>query len=90
MLKREEGWQYDGSLDDMWAKEIDETGQMTLGEPPNLWHIYLHLQIHEHGYGNGSKDSASRLEGGSAGRSNGPRKIFDYDFTHCAKHLQRQ
>jgi hypothetical protein len=29
MLKREEGWQCDGSLDDMWAKELDETGQMT-------------------------------------------------------------
>jgi hypothetical protein len=67
MLKREEGWQYDGSLDDMWAKEIDETGQMTLGEPLNLWHIYLHLQIYEHGYGNGPKDSAPRLERGSAG-----------------------
>jgi hypothetical protein len=50
MLKREEGWQYDGSLDDMWAKEIDETGQMTLGEPTNFWLIYLHLQIYEHGY----------------------------------------
>jgi SWI/SNF-related matrix-associated actin-dependent regulator of chromatin subfamily A3 len=29
MMKREDGWQYDGSQDDMWAKEVDETGQMT-------------------------------------------------------------
>lgn len=29
MVKREEGWQYDGSQDDLWVKEVDETGQMT-------------------------------------------------------------
>lgn len=28
MMKREEGWKYDGSQEDLWAKELDETGQM--------------------------------------------------------------
>jgi hypothetical protein len=67
MVKREEGWQYDGSLDDMWAKEIDETGQMTLGDPSSLWNIYLHIQIYEHGHRNGPEESAPRLERRSAG-----------------------
>jgi hypothetical protein len=67
MAKREDGWQYDGSLDDMWAKEIDETSQMTLGVPPSVWNTYLHLQIYKHGHGNGSKDPAPGLERRSAG-----------------------
>lgn len=29
MVKREQGWGYDGSQDDLWVKEIDETGQIT-------------------------------------------------------------
>jgi hypothetical protein len=29
MTKREEGWQHDGSNEDLWVKEVDETGQMT-------------------------------------------------------------
>ena len=29
MMKREEGWQYDGSQEDLWVKEVDETGHMT-------------------------------------------------------------
>lgn len=29
MTKREEGWQYDGSNEDLWVKEVDETGQIT-------------------------------------------------------------
>jgi hypothetical protein len=28
MLKRESGWQYDGTQDELWAKEVDETGQL--------------------------------------------------------------
>jgi hypothetical protein len=28
MTKREEGWQYDGSNEDLWVKEVDETGQI--------------------------------------------------------------
>jgi hypothetical protein len=66
MGKREEGWQYDGSRDDMWAKEIDETGQMTLGDPSSFRSIYLHIQIYEHGHGNGPEESAPRLERRSA------------------------
>lgn len=27
MVKREEGWQCDGSQDDLWVQEVDETGQ---------------------------------------------------------------
>ena len=27
MMRREEGWQCDGSLNDIWTKEIDEAGQ---------------------------------------------------------------
>jgi hypothetical protein len=33
MTKREEGWQHDGSNEDLWVKEVDETGQMTLVIP---------------------------------------------------------
>jgi hypothetical protein len=29
MTNKEEGWQYDGSNEDLWVKEVDETGQMT-------------------------------------------------------------
>jgi len=29
MTNREEGWQYDGSNEDLWVKEVDETGQIT-------------------------------------------------------------
>jgi hypothetical protein len=29
MKRREEGWHYDGSNDDLWVKELDETGHMT-------------------------------------------------------------
>lgn len=29
MMKREQGWQYDGSQEDLWVKEVDETGHMT-------------------------------------------------------------
>jgi hypothetical protein len=29
MMKREKGWQYDGLLEDLWAKEIDETRRVT-------------------------------------------------------------
>ena len=28
MRKREDGWQYDDSQDDLWVKEVDEIGQM--------------------------------------------------------------
>jgi SWI/SNF-related matrix-associated actin-dependent regulator of chromatin subfamily A3 len=28
MIKREDGWQHDGSPHDLWAREVDETGQM--------------------------------------------------------------
>jgi SWI/SNF-related matrix-associated actin-dependent regulator of chromatin subfamily A3 len=28
MRKREGGWKYDGLQDDLWVKEVDETGQM--------------------------------------------------------------
>lgn len=28
MLKREDGWRYDGSPDDLWVKDVDETGVM--------------------------------------------------------------
>jgi hypothetical protein len=29
MTRREEGWQYNDSMEDFWVKEVDETGQMT-------------------------------------------------------------
>lgn len=30
MKRREQGWHHDGSQEDLWAKELDEAGQVTL------------------------------------------------------------
>jgi hypothetical protein len=61
MMKREQGWACDGSMEDLWAKEVDETGQLTCVCSSFEKVLADEKQIHECDYGIFPESGTSRL-----------------------------